>query len=68
MRTYYPDGACVSSFGTGYPLSSHPASRVPADAALPRLVLDAVGQDAADINPTLRKSYQSLVGALLYCS
>ena len=68
MRTYYPDGVSVSPFGAGYPLSSHPASRVPADAALPQLVLDAVGQDAADIDPTLLKSYQSLVGALLYCS
>ena len=46
MATYAPDGTSVSSNGSGYKLSSHPVGRTPADADLPKLVLEAVEQDA----------------------
>ena len=31
-------------------------------------VLDAVEQSASDVDPTLLRAYQSIVGALLYCA
>ena len=68
MATYAPDGTSVSSNGSGYKLSSHPVGRTPADSDLPKLVLEAVEQDAADVDPVLLKDYQSLTGALLYCA
>jgi hypothetical protein len=68
MRTYAPDGVPSSSFGKGYLLKSHSAGRVPADAELPRMVLEAVEQNAVDVDPRLLKDYQSLCGALLYCA
>jgi hypothetical protein len=65
LETYAPGGEAVFS---GKRFSSQQASAVPADENLPQLVLDATEQDAADIDPKLLKAYQSLVGALLYCS
>lgn len=41
MDTYAPDGVPVSSFAGDIRLSRQQASRVPADASLPQLVLDA---------------------------
>ena len=68
LATYAPDGVPVSAFGADYPLSAQQASRAPADSGLPKRVLTAVEQRADEIDPTLLKAYQSLVGALLYCA
>ena len=68
MRTYAPEGVPASTFGEGYLLKSHSAGRTPADSELPKLVLTAVEQNAADVDPRLLKDYQSLCGALLYCA
>ena len=68
MDTYAPDGASVSRHGAEYAFSKHPTNRTPADEELPKLVLSAVEQSVEDIDPSLLKDYQSLVGALLYCS
>ena len=68
MDTYAPNGTPASALGAEYPLSAHPASRTPADDALPQLVLTAVEQAADTIDPSLLRAYQSLVGALLYCA
>eukprot|EP00966_Prymnesium_polylepis_P027378 633415-Prymnesium_polylepis.1 len=50
------------------PLKSQPCGRTPADSELPRMVLEAVEQQAADVDPRLLRDYQSLCGALLYCA
>eukprot|EP00966_Prymnesium_polylepis_P181405 4201703-Prymnesium_polylepis.1 len=50
------------------PLKSQPCGRTPADSELPRKVLEAVEQQAADVDPRLLRYYQSLCGALLYCA
>jgi hypothetical protein len=68
MDTYAPEGVSVSRHGTEYSFSKHPTNRTPADEELPKLVLSAVEQSVEDIDPSLLKDYQSLVGALLYCS
>ena len=68
MRTYAPDGKPVSPFGEGMLFKSQPCGRTPADSELPKLVLAAVEQDAADVDPRLLRDYQSLCGALLYCA
>eukprot|EP00966_Prymnesium_polylepis_P264788 6116869-Prymnesium_polylepis.1 len=68
MRTYAPEGVPTSTFGEGYLLKSHSAGRTPADSELPKMVLSAVEQNAADIDSRLLKDYQSLCGALLYCA
>eukprot|EP00966_Prymnesium_polylepis_P156700 3620683-Prymnesium_polylepis.1 len=49
-------------------LKSQPSGRVPADSELPKMVLAAVEQNAADIDPHLLRDYQSLCIALLYCA
>ena len=67
MSTFAPEGKPSSTFGGNYNLSSHPSSRVPAAAELPAMVLEAVMQEASDIDATLLRDYQSLVGSLLYC-
>jgi hypothetical protein len=48
--------------------SSAPSCHLPYGAELPQAVVDALVQDASDIDPALLKRYQSLVGALLYCA
>ena len=68
MRTYAPEGRPVSAFGEGMPLKSQPCGRTPADSELPRMVLEAVEQQATDVDPRLLRDYQSLCGALLYCA
>ena len=68
VDTYAPNGVPTSPFGADYPLSAHPLSRTPADDTLPQLVLTAVEQSASDVDPSLLRAYQSLVGALLYCA
>ena len=68
MSTYAPDGTPSSSLGASYPLSAHPHGRTPAGEDLPQHVLTAVEQSADDIDRTLLRAYQSLVGALLYCA
>eukprot|EP00966_Prymnesium_polylepis_P004883 112050-Prymnesium_polylepis.1 len=68
MRTYAPEGQPVSAFGEGMPLKSQPCGRTAADSELPRMVLEAVEQQAADVDPRLLRDYQSLCGALLYCA
>jgi len=44
------------------------STKTPCDDSLPRLVLEAQDLDMATIDATLLQEYQSLVGALLYCS
>ena len=68
MRTYAPEGKPVSPFGEGVLFKSQPSGRTPADAELPKMVLAAVEQNAADIDPRLLRDDQSLCGALLYCA
>ena len=68
MSTYAPDGTPSSSLGASYPLSAHPHGRTPAGEDLPQHVLTAVEQSADDVDRTLLRAYQSLVGALLYCA
>lgn len=68
FNTYAPDGIPSFAGKVPYSYSSHPVARTPADESLPQLVLDAVAQDASDVDPVLLKAYQSLCGALLYCA
>ena len=44
------------------------SARVPYSDSLESVILDAVCQVDSDVDPALRKRYQSLVGALLYCA
>eukprot|EP00966_Prymnesium_polylepis_P274750 6347998-Prymnesium_polylepis.1 len=67
-RTYAPEGTPVSPFGESFLLKSQPCGRVPADSELPKMVLAALEQNAADVDPRLLRDYQSLCGALLYCA
>ena len=55
-----------SYFSLGVPSAS--SELVPACATLPQHVADALCQDAGSIDPKLLKTYQSLVGSLLYCA
>eukprot|EP00966_Prymnesium_polylepis_P018534 426630-Prymnesium_polylepis.1 len=50
MCTYAPEGQPVSAFGEGMPLKSQPCGRTPANSELPRMVLEAVEQQAADVD------------------
>ena len=58
VSTYLPDGI---------PLSGKQCS-LPCDDSLPRHTVDALTQEAADVDAGLLKQYQSIVGALLYCA
>jgi hypothetical protein len=61
MATYVPDGVPPS----------HQATKTPCDTDLPQLVADALAAKETPgwaVDPKLLKEYQSLVGALLYCS
>jgi len=65
MDTFAPDGKASYS---GQSYSSQQSSAVPASPDLPQLVLDAVDQDASEVDGALLKAYQSIVGSLLYCA
>ena len=61
IDTYAPDGIP----------SSHQSTKTPCDCELPQLIADALAaKDTPDyqVDPKLLKEFQSLVGALLYCS
>ena len=66
-QTKYIEKMCADFFPTGVP-ASHQANRVPCDPkGLPLHLVDAMSStDAPD--PIFHRRYQSLVGALLYCS
>lgn len=55
VRTYLPDVA-----------PNH--EDLPCDSSLALLIVDALEQDPADVDPKLRQRYQSITGALLYCA
>ena len=58
VSKYLPDGVPSQS----------QLNRRPHSDDLPQLTADALVQNDADIDPEFRRSYQSLVGALLYCA
>ena len=66
-QTVYIEKMCADFFPDGIPDACQ-AGRTPCDHTLPLQLVDALLQPLEQVDPTLLKRYQSLVGALLYCA
>ena len=58
----------VSTYAPSGVPKSFQSSKAPCDEHMPQRVCDALLQEVTSVDPALLKRYQSLVGALLYCS